>query len=395
MGLRYTKIESSSTHSQTKALKSQQRTHVSPLLRSGSATMAKISIPNIHRVVKKTSTGRRIEYHYVYRGGPRFWDSSQNFQPNSPQYLLAYASALRANPPQNVKVFEGVINSFLQSKEFDQLRASTKRGYRYNIEGKGYIRDKFKSTPLAAFEDRKMRSVTKTWLSKKEPGTARNLLATLQRLLSFAYDEGMIANNALAGMRKPKIQDRSSITWTKEEIQLMKLAPLYVYRILIVTLETGLRPSDSFRLRRSDFLESETGELQIRIRTSKSNFKTQAVIPVTPEMRRIFDDTPPDQDTILISGKGSPFKVAAGLGVAVGKHMRRLGIKRDLRLYDARGNAATRLLKAGCDIGQIAVVMGWKPDHASAMIARYAKTDPSMASGVLQRFKDRGLVDDV
>lgn len=29
------------------------------------------------------------------------------------------------------------------------------------------------------------------------------------------------------------------------------------------------------------------------------------------------------------------------------------------------------------------------------MIARYAKTETGMASGVLQEFKDRGLVDDV
>lgn len=357
--------------------------------------MAKLTIKNIHKVVKKTSKGRVIEYHYAFRGGPRFWDSTKTFQPSSPDYILAYARAMQANQVVNVTVFESVINSFLQSKEFNQLRYSTKKGYRSSIEGNGLIRDSFKNTPLAAFEDRKMRGVIKSWLAKHKVGTARNLLAMLQRLLSYAFDEGMIGNNALAKMRKPKIKDRSTIIWTKDEINLMKQAPRYVLRILMVTLETGLRPSDSFRLRRSNFHKTETGELQIQIKTSKSNFKTLAVIPVTPEMQKIYEETPPDQDTILISGKGAPFKVAASLGTAVGKHMRRCGIERDLRLYDARGNAATRLLAAGCDIGQIAIVMGWKPEHASAMIARYAKMDPSMAAGVLQKLKDRGLVEDV
>ena len=55
----------------------------------------------------------------------------------------------------------------------------------------------------------------------------------------------------------------------------------------------------------------------------------------------------------------------------------------DLRLYDARGTAATRLLLEGLSLLQIAGCMGWSLRTAAAMIERYAQVSPRKTDDVL------------
>jgi len=55
----------------------------------------------------------------------------------------------------------------------------------------------------------------------------------------------------------------------------------------------------------------------------------------------------------------------------------------DMRLYDARGAAATRLLRAGLSLAQIAGYMGWSLRSAAAMIDRYAQVSPGETDAVL------------
>ncbi|MEE4345176.1 MAG: site-specific integrase, partial [Paracoccaceae bacterium] len=45
----------------------------------------------------------------------------------------------------------------------------------------------------------------------------------------------------------------------------------------------------------------------------------------------------------------------------------------DLRLYDARGTAATRLLNAGLSLAEIANHMGWSVRFAASVIEHYAR----------------------
>ena len=51
---------------------------------------------------------------------------------------------------------------------------------------------------------------------------------------------------------------------------------------------------------------------------------------------------------------------------------RKAGVDDELRLYDARGTAATRLLKADLSLNQIAIHMGWSLRHAANVIEHYA-----------------------
>ena len=58
-----------------------------------------------------------------------------------------------------------------------------------------------------------------------------------------------------------------------------------------------------------------------------------------------------------------------------------------LRLNDARGTAATRLLREGLSLAQIAGCMGWSLGTAAAMIERYAQVLPEETDEVLHLLK--------
>ena len=55
----------------------------------------------------------------------------------------------------------------------------------------------------------------------------------------------------------------------------------------------------------------------------------------------------------------------------------------DLRLYDARGTAAKRLLNAGLSLAEIANHMGWSVRYAANVIEHYARVLPDETDAVL------------
>lgn len=59
------------------------------------------------------------------------------------------------------------------------------------------------------------------------------------------------------------------------------------------------------------------------------------------------------------------------------------GFSSELRLQDARGTAATRLLRAGCTLNRIAAHMGRSLRHAASEIGKYASVAPEDADEVL------------
>ncbi|WP_323035499.1 hypothetical protein [Pararhodobacter sp.] len=56
---------------------------------------------------------------------------------------------------------------------------------------------------------------------------------------------------------------------------------------------------------------------------------------------------------------------------------------KDLRLYDARGTAATRLLNSGLTLAEIANHMGWSVRYAANVIEHYARVSPDETDSVL------------
>ncbi|WP_283644693.1 tyrosine-type recombinase/integrase, partial [Marinovum algicola] len=131
-------------------------------------------------------------------------------------------------------------------------------------------------------------------------------------------------------------------------------APEWVRRILCAACETGLRPADLIKLTPAHIEQTPLGR-RLRVRTNKR--KRLAHIPITPALAEVIDTTPPGRLLILTNANGNaltPHRASEGVRQWRGKAK----LSDELRLYDARGTAATRLLNAGLSLANIANHMG-------------------------------------
>lgn len=204
-------------------------------------------------------------------------------------------------------------------------------------------------------------------------------------ILNWARDAGKIQEHHCDRLKKLYSSDRSEIVWTPTDIEAFnKKAPGWVRRILGVALETGLRPGDLIQLTRNHIEDTPHGR-RLKVRTNKRG--RIASIPVTPNLALILNETPRDQILILTSANGKPLtEHRASEGVRQWRDKAGLTpdvLGYDLRLNDARGTAATRLLRADLSLNQIAAHMGWSLRHAANVIERYAAVSPDESDDVL------------
>jgi integrase len=350
----------------------------------------RVNLKGVHRVRKRLASGALAEYHYAWRGGPRFWDNSMEIRPHSLDYVDAYRAACAdRSAVRNVRgTFQEVINEFLTSSDFAKLGDRTRADHRKNVMHERGIEAEFGDAPIAAFEERRIRAEVLRWRDTFSGGTGDNMMATMQRIVSFGYERGLIGEHHLLKIRKRVRTNRADKVWTREEIDTFVAgAPDYVGRILIAAVETGYRPGDLNLLERSH-LEARAGTHgRILIRTRKSRGRNYASVPVTPRLAEMVAALPPGQERLIVGATGRPFSNPDKLGQLVSEWRDRLGIRRELRLYDARGTAVTRLVRAGCNLGELASHMGWSLQHAAAMLERYAALDPEMTDGILEKVR--------
>jgi len=79
---------------------------------------------------------------------------------------------------------------------------------------------------------------------------------------------------------------------------------------------------------------------------------------------------------------------ASGQREVVHRCRERAGLPNDLRLYDARGTAANRLLQVGVPVADIAKWMGWSLRYAGGVIERYAAVSPDESDDILTLLTD-------
>lgn len=94
---------------------------------------------------------------------------------------------------------------------------------------------------------------------------------------------------------------------------------------------------------------------------------------------------PETQDRIRVNQGGEPCQHENYLGDAVTTWRDKLKLRKELRLYDIRGTAATRLLEAGAELKEIATHMGWSIKHASEVIERYVALSPGMTDSLAEK----------
>ncbi|SCY62069.1 tyrosine-type recombinase/integrase [Paracoccus tibetensis] len=349
--------------------------------------MARVNLTGIHRVRKKLADGRVQEYHYAWRGkgAPRFWDSSSGVRVGSADYLAALSDCTPRGAAAKGK-FRAAILAFMDSSDFTRLAPRTQADMRKSINhSRTGIDAKFGSAPIAVFDDPRIRSQALQWRDGIGGKVGDDRIRHLQRIVSFAIDRNMIRMNHLRDIRSVYKAQRAEIFWLPDEVDaFMGGTPAHVARILAIALETGLRPGDLVQLSREHVHRTPHGR-RIVIWTQKR--KRLASIPVTDRMAELIDATPADQARLIVNKRGQPYQHENYLGDAVSSWRDQLKLRRELRLYDARGTAATRLLEAGADLKEIATHMGWSLKHASEVIERYVALSPAMSDSLAEKLR--------
>jgi integrase len=345
--------------------------------------VARIELKGIHRVRRKLADGSFREHHYAWRGGPKFWDSQSGVKLNSPEYIAALTEVATSPKPSNYMTPQ-MVDDYISSAEYRAKKPRTQADYR-----KWALRfaDEFKEDPATLFEDPRSRGEVNEWRqqwghSPKQFDYAGTVVSVI---LNWARDAGKIQEHHCDRLKKLYTSDRSEIVWTPADIEAFnKKAPGWVRRILGVALETGLRPGDLIQLTRNHIEDTPQGR-RLKVRTNKRG--RIASIPITPNLAIILDETPRDQMLILASANGKPLtEHRASEGVRQWRDKAGLtpdALGYDLRLNDARGTAATRLLRADLSLNQIAAHMGWSLRHAANVIERYAAVSPDESDDVL------------
>ena len=142
--------------------------------------------------------------------------------PWSEDFMRQYAAALDGVKAQAANIgvvrtrpgsFNALAVSYYRSPEFRGLRPSTQAARRNIIE-------KFR----ALHGDKPLRGLQRTHISEiigakaETPEAANHLLKVLRIMLAYAIDQGMIANNPAAGIKKYKSQGDGHHSWSESEI---------------------------------------------------------------------------------------------------------------------------------------------------------------------------------
>jgi len=194
-------------------------------------------------------------------------------------------------------------------------------------------------------------------LGKRSPAAARNWLKTLRGLLEFAVSEKFRADDPTHGVKLPKLPKSDGIaTWTEEGIQAFEAKHPIGSRARLafaLLLFTAQRRGDVVRMGRQHVRNGA-----ISVRQQKTGAALE--IPIHQDLQRVFDATPSEHLTFLVTEFGKPF-TPAGFGNWFRERCDEAGLRKA---------ACRRLAEAGCTAHQIAAISG----HASLReVERYTK----------------------
>ncbi|WP_210528335.1 tyrosine-type recombinase/integrase [Rubellimicrobium arenae] len=352
----------------------------------------------IHRVSKTLTDGTVRQYHYAFRGGPLFWKTGDKIPVDSPAY-----EASRQKKIAEHRRSKSLPQLSLSSPEerttkiiMDRYRASpayvlraqrTKDDYDEFLDS--FVKE-FGPDPIKIFEDPESVSHINDWKQAWAHAPRRYDYATtvVTRFLNWAKATDKAINTHHHWKQERYYNcDRSHIIWLPQEREaLLTGASEREYRIAVAALN-ALTPQDIGLIKPEHVHPTPKGRrfLWRRTKTGKP-----FSIPLTPDLDRVVDETPPDQEYLFVALDGGQLSPERAAQIVRAMKMRANfrqpnSIRQELRLYDMRGTAATRLFRAGCSLKQIATYMGWGIRHASNVIEKYVCLVPEEADDILEK----------
>ncbi|HRO27397.1 tyrosine-type recombinase/integrase [uncultured Amaricoccus sp.] len=355
-----------------------------------------INLSGIHRVPKTLSGGRVRIYHYVYRGGPQFWNSDSDIEEGSDAYKEAFRAAKEGERvgrvPADRYSVPGVVARFRQSAHYLTKEPRTKGDYDEFLDS---FEEEFREDSIKMFEEKQsvgeINAWKNGWARSKKRYDYATTVATL--FLNWAKDtDCSIDHHYHVRTKRLYKAGRAEIIWLPGEIDALRAVATEREERVLIAASQGLTPQDIGILTQDHVQRTPEGRRLYFRRTKTSN---PVSIPVTPEMGRLIDTTPANQKYLVVSLTGKKLTAERASGI-IRKLKRRANaaaaadpmlfhVRDELRANDLRGTAATELLRAGCSLNEIAVTMGWGLRHAGNIIERYAALVPEVADEVMRK----------
>jgi|GEM_PF-1430795 len=200
-------------------------------------------------------------------------------------------------------------------------------------------------------EKRQLGGIPKVWGAS----TAHNGRTTAFRVFSWAKDEGLLPENPLAGMKRPKPPSRQRAMSDGEFTKLYENAGGPFADYLLALRETGARPKE---LR--DLLWTQVQEDRLVLtkhKTSRKVGKARVIIlseAMQDMMKRINGN---GSDHVFLNTEGQPWTMNA-VRLQMSRLRERLGLANDLCVYLCRHGFGTRAILNGVNPSVVAELMG-------------------------------------
>ena len=285
--------------------------------------------------------------------------------PWSPSFMAAYEAAM-SGPRTAIgagRVKPGSVAAVI-AEYFDSQTFFTSKSAGTQRMRRGIL-ERFR----AAYGERPFALLPAEWiealLDAKPPHAARSWLVTLRSLCQFAVKRGWLRADPTANIKQRSIKGDGYHTWTEDEIAQFEAhhpigtKPRLALALLLYTAQ-----------RRGDIVKIGRQHIRDGVFTVKQE-KTGVTlaIPVHPHLQAVFDATPGEHLTFLITATGKPYG-----GNAFTEQFRNwcdaAGLPRRCKPHGLRKAACRRLAEAGCSANEIMAISG----HATMKeLVRYTK----------------------
>ncbi|MQL54012.1 tyrosine-type recombinase/integrase [Desulfofundulus thermobenzoicus] len=175
--------------------------------------------------------------------------------------------------------WEEALQQFIWWKQGEQKSKRTIEDYRYHVT-------RFFTNHPDAYNPRNLKKCVLEYMAMEcKPATFNLRLTYLKTFFKWAVREGIFPENPLEGFQKKKDEGRVTEVDTETLEQLLSLpdrttfAGLRDHALFLLTLDTGIRPSEAFSLLIDDF---NLKNLEVTIRRENAKTRETRTLPILP-----------------------------------------------------------------------------------------------------------------
>jgi integrase len=322
--------------------------------------MTKLPLRYVNEYVDRTGKVRR----YFRRNGKRLGRLPGDVW--SEEFMAAYQSFLGAagNTPKVSPAAEGslgrLITAYYGSREFADLKPSSRQTYRYALEP---IAAKYGRGSVAALTHRHASKLIAE-IGARRPAMANLTKSVLQKLMKFAVREGWRDDNPMIGIEHYKGGEHHC--WTEAELRTYeKRWPVGTRERLAyaLPLHTCQRVGDVARMVRADI----TPDRLLHVVQEKTG--VELWLPIVPELEQAMRAYPARGLSLIGRVDGRPIS-ERHLSDLIGKAAKQAGLPAKCVAHGLRKAKMRRLAEAGATEKEIAA---WSGHKTMAQVAHYTK----------------------